>query len=186
MKRGRTKYDDSETPVFVTSSITSHINVFKLDSLANKALTQLEDVREKYGMRIFAYCLMPNHIHLILQSNATGDLSNFMREWKSVTAREILTYAEDKSPRLLQQFEKAAEKYHLSNKQRHHVWASRFDDLQLRTSNTIRVKLNYIHENPVRKGIVQKTGDYEYSSAGWYEEIGDSRVKLSDIRDLLV
>jgi len=186
MKSGRTKYDDSESPVFITSSITSHIKVFSINQLADNTVRLLEDVRKEYDMKIFAYCLMPNHIHRIVQSQNNGELSNFFREWKSVTARNILNYAKQKSPLLLQRFEESAVKYHLSSKQKYHVWASRFDDLQLKTVETIRIKLNYIHENPVKRGIVYIPGQYMYSSAGWYNGTSDSIVKLTDIRELLV
>ena len=186
MKRGRTKYNDSESPVFVTSSITSHINAFSINQLADDAVRVMEDVRKEYDMKIFAYCLMPSHYHMIVQSAQKGDLSNFMRKWKSVTARYILKYAKQNSVQLLQQFEESTVKYHLSSKQKYHVWASRFDDLQLKTNETTRIKLNYIHGNPVKKGIVEIPEQYMYSSAGWYDGTGDSIVKLTDIRELLV
>ena len=185
MKRAKTKYDDSESPVFITSSITSQINVFSINLLADNAIRILEDVRKEYDMKIFAFCLMPSHIHLIIQSVRKGDVSNFMREWKSITARNILNFAKEKSPQLLKQFEEASVKYHLSSKQKYHVWEARFDDLQLKTKETTRIKMNYIHENPVKKEIVEIPEQYMYSSAGWYDGTGESRVRLTDIRELL-
>ena len=122
---------------------------------------------------------------MILQSRKNGDLSKFMREWKSLTAKEILRFAEENSPELLKQFEKSAEKYHLSSKQKYHIWASRFDDLQLKTLEIAKIKFHYIHDNPVRKGIVMIALQYKYSSAGWYEGKGESVVSLSDIRMIM-
>ena len=185
MKRGRTRYDDAEHPIFVTTTITDHINIFNKSNCAKKALELLEEVRGKYEMKIYSYCLMSNHIHLILQSKKNGDLSNFMREWKSLSAKEILNFAEENSPELLKQFEDSAEKYHLSSQQKYHIWASRFDDLQLRTSEIVKVKFNYIHDNPVRKRIVVNSSQFKYSSASWYETRRESIVRLSDIRTIM-
>ena len=182
MKRGRTRYDNSRSPVFVTTTITGHLHIFNESKLAIKVLQLLEEVRGKYEMKIYSYCLMYNHIHMILQSKKNGDLSKFMREWKSLTAKEILRFAEENSPELLKQFEKSAEKYHLSSQQKYHVWASRFDDLQLITSEIAKIKFHYIHDNPVRKGMAENSSQYEYSSASWYEGKKELIISLSDIR----
>ena len=185
MKRDRTRYDNSRSPVFVTTTITGHLHIFNESKLAIKVLQLLEEVRGKYEMKIYSYCLMYNHIHMILQSKKNGDLSKFMREWKSLTAKEILKFAKENSPELLKQFEKSAEKYHLSSQQKYHIWASRFDDLQLRTPEIVKIKFHYIHDNPVRKGLVENSSQYNYSSAGWYEGKGETIVSLSDIRTIM-
>ena len=188
MKRGRTKYDDSEYLIFVTTSITSHLHVFNEPKLAIKALQLLEEVRKKYEMKIYSYCLMPNHIHMILQSKTKGNLSPFMKTWKALTARAIIKYAEAKDSNLLSKFRDSAKQYDssLGGRQEHQVWVSRFDDLLLRSSEVMRTKVNYIHENPVKKGIVTSAEEFEYSSAGWYGGNGESLIRLTDIRDLLI
>ena len=185
MKRGRTKYDDSEFPVFITTTITHHISVFHIKLLATSCLQLLEEVRKKYEMKIYCYCLMPSHIHMIVQSISKGDLSNFIREWKSFSAKKILRFADERSPALLEQFRKSAEEFGLIKEQSNQVWMPRFDDLQLRKSETTRTKINYIHGNPVRKGLMETAEKFLYSSAGWYDD-GDERfLTLTDIKGII-
>ncbi len=107
-------------------------------------------------MKLYYHCLMPNHIHMVVQSQNRGDLSLFMKTWKASIARVIIEYAEVDDSKLLSKFQESANRYNssLGGKQEHQVWAPRFDDVQLRTSKVLRTKVNYIHANPVRKGIV--------------------------------
>ena len=188
MKRGRTKYDDSEYPIFITTTVTQHIYLFHTPILAKTCLEIIESEREKYKMKLYCYCLMPNHIHLVVQSENRGDLSQFVKSWKALTARVIIEYAEANDSELLSKFQGSAERYSssLGGRQLHQVWVPRFDDVQLRTSEVLRTKVNYIHANPIRKGIVKSPEEYNYSSAGWYEGKMDTFVSLTDISILLV
>lgn len=187
MKRGRTKYDDSEYPIFITTTITEHIYLFHKPKLAKTCLEIIESVREKYKMKLYCYCLMPNHVHMVVQSLNQGDLSQFMKTWKALTARVIIKYAETYDTELLSKFQESANRYDssLGGRQEHQVWAPRFDDVQLRTSKVLKTKVNYIHDNPVRKGIVESSEEFKYSSASWYDSEKDTFVTLTDIRTLL-
>ncbi|MCH7928860.1 MAG: transposase [Candidatus Dadabacteria bacterium] len=185
MKRGRSKYDDSECPIFITTTITNHINVFQINELAIACLRLLEERRKKYYIRIYCYCLMPNHIHMIAQSIKRGDISNFIREWKSFSARQIITFAKERSSVLLRAFSDSAKKYGLKEEQDHQIWMPRFDDLQLRSPEVARIKVNYIHMNPVRKNMIKSPEQYSYSSAGWYDGGAERFLTLTDIKAII-
>ncbi|MEK6589878.1 MAG: hypothetical protein AABZ11_04290 [Nitrospinota bacterium] len=60
------------------------------------------------------------------------------------------------------------------------LWKSRFDDLVLNKVETIKTKINYIHENPVRKGLVLRPEDWFYSSARDYLSIGSSAIPVEN------
>lgn len=128
---------------------------------------------------------MPNHIHMIVQSNKKGDISNFIREWKSFSARLIITFAKKKSSALLNVFSESAKKYGLKKEQDHQIWMPRFDDLQLRSPVVARIKVNYIHMNPVRKSIIESPERYSYSSAGWYDRGEERFLTLTDIKGII-
>ena len=72
---------------------------------------------------------------MVVQSQNRGDLSQFMKTWKALTARVIIEYAEANDSKLLSKFQKSADRYDssLGGRQEHQVWAPRFDDVQLRT-----------------------------------------------------
>ena len=128
---------------------------------------------------------MPNHIHMIAQSNKKGDISKFIREWKSFSARRIITYVKERSSILLRAFSESAKKYGLKGEQDHQIWMPRFDDLQLRSPEVTRIKVNYIHMNPVRKGMNESPEQYLYSSAGWYDRGEERFLTLTDIKRII-
>ena len=128
---------------------------------------------------------MPNHIHMIAQSNKKGDISNFIREWKSFSARLIITFSKNNSTTLLKLFSDSAKKYGLKGEQDHQIWMPRFDDLQLRSPEVTRIKVNYIHMNPVRKTMIELPEQYLYSSAGWYDGGKERFLTLTDIKRII-
>lgn len=58
------------------------------------------------------------------------------------------------------------------------LWMDRFDDVVLYTRELMRVKVNYIHENPVRAGLVERAEDWKYSSARNYLISDDSMIHV--------
>jgi len=110
---------------------------------------------------------MPSHYHLLIQmENGRGELSKFQQSFKRFTAKKILEkFQEEDNREGLQVFREAAEDL---RRQNYKVWASRFDDEVIRSEKWFSQKLNYIHQNPVRAGLVEKAGDWPYSSAKNY------------------
>jgi len=183
MKRGRSRIDDSVYPLFVTTAITEFIPVFRDSDLAKRALRLLEERRRREKMRVFAYVLMANHLHAIVQASRKGGTSHFMASWKSLTARLII---ESVSPAAREAFAKAARAYGEPERKAHKVWMSRFDDVALFDQSIFATKLEYIHCNPVKAGLVERAEDYPFSSAGfYYAGCRDSIVELTDCRPLL-
>jgi REP element-mobilizing transposase RayT len=109
---------------------------------------------------------MSNHIHLIIRSEI-GKLSDTIREFKSFTAKKILEAIniESESHRewILNLFEFSA-KQHKRN-EKYQVWTHENHAEIVYGNQFMDSKINYIHENPVRAGIVEKAEDYLYSSA---------------------
>ncbi len=112
---------------------------------------------------------MSNHIHFIVQSK-NGKLSNLIRDFKKFTAPQILTklQTEPESRRewILERFAKATET-HARNKN-FQVWQYGNHAEEIFPLKFLWDKLNYIHLNPVRAGIVEKAHQYLYSSASNY------------------
>lgn len=106
---------------------------------------------------------MPNHIHLILFYNDKPEVSGFMRDFKkytSVKIRQLLQCEEQNGIVEKLKYEKAGQKYK--------VWQDRFDAVIIRHKNVLITKMKYIHNNPVKNGLVEKAEDWNYSSAGFY------------------
>ena len=112
---------------------------------------------------------MSNHIHLLIRSGI-GKLSDTIKEFKSFTAKRILeavnTESESRKEWMLNLFEFSA-KQHKQN-EKYQVWTHENHAEIVYGNQFMDSKINYIHDNPVRAGLVEKSEDYLYSSAKNY------------------
>jgi len=109
-------------------------------------LTCLEKGAEKYNVDVFAYCIMGNHYHLLIQTRE-ANLSSFMHYLGSSHAS------------------------HIARKGwRGHVFAGRYKSICVEKEEYLLVLSRYIHLNPVRAGLVERPEDYPWSSYFWYLE----------------
>ena len=125
--------------------------------------------RKYKGLRIWAYVIMSNHIHCIW-SAPEENLSNIIRDFKRYTAVQILAQMqsnqESRRQWMLKRFEFAAR----SNLRSSHFqfWTHDNHPEILLTPKFTAQKLDYIHLNPVRAGLVENSYDWLYSSARNY------------------
>ena len=111
---------------------------------------------------------MSNHLHLIVYRESEKNLTELLGRFKSFTAKEILksietTSEESRKEWLLYLFAFFAKKNRQYNKQ--HFWQYTNYPVLLDSTAIIEQKINYIHENPVKAGIVTDEAYYVYSSA---------------------
>ena len=116
---------------------------------------------DEKGLQLYAYVIMSNHIHLIARAEEGFELSNIMRDFKKHTAKQIIKSVEEEveSRRewLLSIFRKEDGSYEFWQKDNH--------AFVLYSNEMIQQKMNYIHQNPVRAGLVEEAHEYIYSSA---------------------
>jgi len=117
---------------------------------------------------------MPSHLHWIVDVNPQlGLISAVMRDLKKFAAWDVLEALEkDQRLKLLRMFQIEAS---LLPDQNRKFWTKRFDDQVIRNRDMLVAKLDYIHHNPVKAGLVEKAEDYKYSSASNYT-FGDHSV----------
>jgi putative transposase len=131
----------------------------------------LQYCREQKGLALYGYVIMTNHIHLICKSKEGFELSDILKDFKRHTAKYILKAIEENPQEsrkewILEILQKAGETNH-KNKT-YQFWRQDNHPIELYKAETIRQKLEYIHQNPVEEGFVQKPEDYLYSSARNY------------------
>ena len=145
--------------------------LFYSDKDFEKFLALLWKYKNKYNAKIYAYCLMSNHIHLLAQSEK-GDLSDIIRDFKNHTSKKFLEIVSD-NIESRSDWMKIVFEYHgkYKNKQTNQVWTHENHAEHIYSDKFIKQKINYIHENPVRAGIVEKPEEYLCSSARNYAEL---------------
>jgi REP element-mobilizing transposase RayT len=160
---------DQSALYYITMQVVDWIDIFTRQVYRDILLDSFRYCQLNKNLQIFAYVVMSNHVHLIANSS-DGELSNVLRDLKKYTSRNILLQVESgKESRkewLLNRFEFAGQKH--SRNEKYQFWTHENHAVYLYSPAFIREKLTYIHNNPVRAGIVEKPEDYLYSSARNY------------------
>jgi REP-associated tyrosine transposase len=165
-KRNRNSYEQLGNLFFVTSTIVGFVEVFESEPLCDIMIENLRFYQDRGDFTIIAYVLMPNHFHLVLRVNGDKPVSECIANLKRMTSRQITAYLRQVSNKeLLTALKKKAEKEAAVDSK---VWKPRFDCFVLTNEDTLRQKIEYIHSNPVRKGLVDYTTAWKYSSASDY------------------
>jgi len=160
---------DQEKAHFLTLTVVDWIDVFTKQSYRDSIIDSFKFCIKNKEMILYGYVIMSNHIHMIVQSNI-GKLSDLIRDFKKFTSQKILekiqNETESRREWLLERF-RLATKTHSRNK-KYQFWQYGNHAIEIYTDKFMWSKLDYIHLNPVRAGIVAKASDYIYSSAGNY------------------
>ena len=151
---------------YVTFQVVKWIDIFTRKVYRDIVIDSLRFCQANKGLEIYAFVMMSNHIHLLIRSDK-GTLSDTIGEMKSFTAKKILkaieTESESRKEWMLDLFEFSA-KQHKRN-ENFQFWTHENHAELIYSDKFLFQKINYIHENPVRAGIVDKAEDYLYSSA---------------------
>ncbi len=161
------KFYNKEGLYFVSFAIVYWIDVFVRDEYFNTVIESLKFCRKEKGMEIYAYCLMPSHVHLIFRAENSnpGDL---LRDFKTYTSKKLQRQIFDNNQEsrkewILWMMEKAGKAN--SNVRSRQFWQQHNKPIELWSSEVIDQKLDYIHMNPVVSGFVSEPEHWKYSSA---------------------
>jgi len=165
---------------YLTIQVVDWIDVFTRQVYKDIVLGSLRYCQEHKALQIFGYVIMSNHIHLIANS-PRGELSNILRDFKKFTAKNIIeTIADGNESRrdwMLNRFQFNAQRH--SRNETYQMWTHENHAIVIYSPQFAREKFDYLHDNPVRAGIVRKPEDYIYSSASNY-------ASMENILDVIV
>lgn len=157
---------DPYSTYFLTATVVDWIELFIRPQLADIVVDSLAYCHQNKGLDIHAWCLMPNHLHLMC-THKEGRLPDVLRDFKRHTASAILKMLKDNELQesrkrwLLQRLEIAA----LGKRQDYKLWQSGNHPVVCDSSSFFEQRLRYVHENPVKAGFVWEPQHYRYSSA---------------------
>ncbi len=169
MGRSRYKIVDPALPHFVTCTVLHWIPVFTRPQMVEIVLDSLRFLM-KDGLKVYAYVILENHLHMVAQS---ADLTRDLARFKSFTAKQLITYlSENKVQRILEQlaFYKKAHK----DDRTYQFWQEGCHPEWIQNDEMMRQKIDYVHQNPVKRGYVDLPEHWRYSSARNY--LGDDGV----------
>lgn len=167
---------------FVTATICGWKPLFLDSGYAEIVLNSLTWLRQEKRMSLYAFALMPTHLHKIVlpRDRSIGEL---LQNFGSFTAHKILRKLKDDNEKELLSF------FHSQRhdvREEHGIW----QDIQAKnifTEKFLLQKMEYIHQNPVADelNLTQDRADYPYSSACFYDEGRQPIIEIDDIRGFL-
>jgi putative transposase len=167
----------TEWPQFFTATNLEWKRLLQPDKYKGIIIDSLRFLVNNERIKLYAFVIMNNHIHLIWQMCAGIDPNAVQRDFLKYTAQKIKTDFNKFHPAVLELFRVNAKD------RKYQFWERNPLSVELRTDKVILQKLKYIHENPVRAGLCSFPEEYKYSSAGFYETGIDNWGFLSHYRD---
>jgi len=165
------KFSNPNGIYFISIATVEWVDVFSRKEYVEIVLDSLRHCQKEKGLIIYAWCIMSNHIHLIISAMEGFVLSGIMRDFKKFTSTTIVKAISENSFEsrknwMLWIFKKAGEKN--SNNTNFQFWRQDNHPEELISNKFKDQKLDYIHHNPVVAGFVDNPEDYRYSSARDY------------------
>lgn len=136
MTRWHNNYIDGH-PHFCTATVQDWERLLVGDAV-NILYEEWNSAREKLNVRILAYVIMPNHLHIILWADKGDDIAQFLRRTLSLASRRI--------------------------RQGGGLWKERPHSLAICSSSVLQTKVDYLHRNPIRAKLIENPEDWKHSS----------------------
>lgn len=162
------KFYNPEGIYFVSFAVVNWLDVFTRNDYKDILIDSLSYCQQEKGMEIIAWCVMTNHVHLIFRSIKGLKPELLLGDFKRFTSKKIVkaiqeNHKESRREFLLEQFKESAKK--ISNVKNYQFWRHDNRPIELWSNKVIQQKIDYVHQNPVKEGLVFREEDYVYSSA---------------------
>jgi REP-associated tyrosine transposase len=160
---------------FLTFTVVDWVDIFTRPCYRHIIIDSLKYCQENKGLNLHAWCLMSNHLHLIVSAKENHHLSDIIRDFKKFSSKAIIKAIqenpESRKKWMLNRFEFAG-RYNPKIKD-YKFWKDGNEAKEIHSNSFLEQKLTYIHNNPVVAEIVENPEEYIYSSAkNYYGEQG--------------
>jgi len=143
MPYGLKRFQQAESLHFITFSCYHRFPFLEAAAAKDIVEAALEQVRQRHQARIYAYILMPEHVHLPIDEPPRILLAQFLKALKQTTSRKL-------------------------RGDREQFWQHRYFDSNVYGDKARSEVIRYIHRNPVKRGLVEKPEDWAWSSFRHY------------------
>lgn len=171
---------------FITTTAVNRAHLFLPNEHKQIIAESLNYMRQGGWFRLYAFVVMPNHIHILVRFLASYKLANVMRDFKKYTSKEITKYCQlANNPEFLTTIKNAGDE---SSKVVYKVWENGYDARDVFSFGFLEQKLDYIHNNPCQSQwqLAEHPEDYRWSSARFYVEGRPAIIGVDDVREFLV
>jgi putative transposase len=197
-EKRRRRYPEAGQPRELTFSCYRRYPFLSRDRTREWFREALQAARCRFGVQLWAYVVMPEHVHLLVVAGEVGigvarpsntqgmppsahdheshdDLmSRFLQALKEPVARKAIAYLRETAPAWLGRI-----RVQEGRRVRHRFWQPGGGyDRNVTDTSTLRLMIEYLHANPVRRGLVARAEDWEWSSARWYAGMRPVKIEM--------
>ncbi|MEJ7645567.1 MAG: transposase [Chryseolinea sp.] len=177
----RYKFRNQDKLYFVTLTVIHWLDVFIRKEYRDIFLETIRYCQKNKGLEVCAYVVMSSHIHMIIGRNSGPSLEGIIRDIKKYTSIKITeaikaNSEESRKELFLWLFRKAGALN--SNNVKMQFWQQHNHPVELATNEMIDQRLDYIHDNPVKAGVVLSQEAYLYSSAINYAGLPEKLLEI--------
>jgi putative transposase len=147
---------------FITFTVDRRRRLLDHDRPKRMLLGVLNGELSASAARCIGYVVMPDHAHVLVWFPKIGELSRFMHGLKRKSSFHIRNWYREEAANYFRGFGEGDR-----------FWLPKYHAFEIYSRTKLEEKLNYMHENPVRAGLVERAVDWPWSSARWYA-IGQS------------
>lgn len=155
------KFHNPEGVYFVSFAVFDWVDVFTRNEYKDIIVESIDFCQKNKGLEVFAWCVMSNHVHLIIRAKEGCLLQDIMRDFKKFTSKKIITAIKENPQESRKEWLIAK----FITKEGICLWGTDNHPIELWSNKVIEQKLDYLHNNPVEEGLVFKPEQYVYSSA---------------------
>jgi putative transposase len=143
MPYGLKRFQKAEALHFITFSCFHRLPFLEAPRPKNTVEAVLEASRARHAARIYAYVIMPEHVHLLMNEPPSILVAQFLKAVKQITSRKL-------------------------KGEREKFWQERYYDRNVRGEDARYEVIRYIHRNPVKRRLAASPGDYPRGSFNQY------------------
>jgi putative transposase len=150
--------------LYITAVAKDRLQVFRTDAIKAIACNALEEARKSAGFSIYSYVIMPDHLHAITDSHRKP--SETLRYVNGIISRRVIDHLKQHGHNA------SLQKLRHDTKERayrYSLWDHHSNMFSIISEDMLLQKVNYIHQNPVRAGLVKNAEDYRWSSVRWWK-----------------
>jgi REP element-mobilizing transposase RayT len=183
MTNWRPNFDPSHL-YFVTTTAVQRAHIFRRSVIKRILADGLYHLHVVDRTELYAFVIMPNHIHLIVRSREDNPLKDVVRDFKANMARLIVRqYEAERNQKAIDFLAAAVTR---PDRQKYKVWEDGYNAKDVFSVDFLRQKMEYIHNNPLQPHwqLVEHAEDYIWSSARFYLLEEPALIPLSNAREL--
>jgi REP element-mobilizing transposase RayT len=157
----------------ITAVAKDRLPVFRTDAIKAILAAALDEARRSGGFLIFAYVIMPDHLHIV--TDGARQPSDTLRFIKGVASRRIIQYLKDGGFRTSLEKLRGAKQ---ADQHQYTLWERHSNVMLLTAESTFIQRVHYLHQNAVRAGLVERAEDYRWSSVRFWGRRADEDEPL--------